>query len=262
MKTNNNKFENVREFWNNRAGLGKWAGSKDIIAKQLEMDAIASYVKDGMNILEIGCGNGITAIEIATRFNVTITAFDYANEMIVSAKHIATKTSCKGTVSFEVGDVLSMPNFRNKFDLIYTERVLINLPDWESQSNAIKGISTLMADGGVYVMCENSQDGLEQINLLRKNVNLEAVVAPWHNCYFNDRDIEQLNISDVILEAVNDYSATYYFLSRVVNACLAAKDGKEPNYDSDINQLALQLPSIGNCGQGRIWLWRKQSINK
>ena len=262
MKVNNDKFEKVREFWNNRAGLGKWAGSKDIIAKQLEMDAIASYINDGMNILEIGCGNGITAIEIARRFNVTITAFDYANEMIDSAKRIATATSCKGKVSFEFGDVLSMPNFKNKFDLIYTERVLINLPDWESQSKAITDILTLVADGGAYVMCENSQDGLEQINLLRKNAHLEAIEAPWHNCYFNDRDIEHLNIPDVTLETVNDYSATYYFLSRVVNAWLAAKDGKEVKYDSDINQLALQLPSIGNCGQGRIWLWRKQSINK
>jgi ubiquinone/menaquinone biosynthesis C-methylase UbiE len=262
MKVNNDNLEKVREFWNNRAGLGQWAGSKDIIAKQLEIDAIASYVKDGMNILEIGCGNGITATEIARRFNVTITAFDYASEMIDSAKRIATETSCKGTVAFEVGDVLSMPNFKNKFDLIYTERVLINLPDWKSQSKAITDISTLIVDGGAYVMCENSQDGLEKINLLRKNVHLEAIAPPWHNRYFNDREIEQLNISSVTLESINDYSATYYFLSRVVNAWLAAKDGKEPNYDSDINQLALQLPSIGNCGQGRIWLWRKKSINK
>ncbi len=262
MKVNNDNLEKVREFWNNRAGLGQCAGSKDIIAKQLEIDAIASYVKDGMNILEIGCGNGITAIEIARRFNVTITAFDYASEMIDSAKRIATETSCKGTVSFEVGDVLSMSNFKNKFDLIYTERALINLPDWESQRKAITDILTLIVDGGAYAMCENSQDGLEKINLLRKNVHLEAIAPPWHNRYFNDREIEQLNIPGVTLEFVNDYSATYYFLSRVINAWLAAKYGKEPNYDSDINQLALQLPSIGNCGQGRIWLWRKKSINK
>lgn len=251
------KFEEVRSYWNDRAGLGAWAGSKDLIAKQLEITAISSYVRDGMNILEIGCGNGITAIELAKLFDVTITAFDYADDMIAAANAFLTGNSLKGSVTFHAGDVLQLPAFNNHFDLIYTERVLINLPDWESQRKAIIGITKLLKPGGVYVMCENSQDGLDQINSLRSSAALGKITPPWHNRYFRDDELSMLTMQDAALESINYYSSTYYFLSRVVNAWVAAQNGEEPKYDAQLNYLALQLPSLGNWGQGRIWLWRK-----
>lgn len=257
MIDNNEKYNEVRTFWNNRAGLGQWAGSRDIIAKQIEIEAIASYVKDGMKILEIGCGNGVTAIELARRFDVDILAFDYAEEMILAAQTMSSSASCKGRINFHTGDVLTMPQYNNKFDLIYTERVLINLQSWEAQRKAISDICGLLPIGGVFVMCENSQDGLDKINTLRRHANLDDIKPPWHNRYFLDFEIDQINITGVILEDINIYSSTYYFLSRVVNAWLAARKGIEPDYDADINQLAMQLPSVGDCGQGRIWLWRK-----
>ena len=57
----------------------------------------------------------------------------------------------------------------------------------------------------------------------------------------------------------NDYSSTYYFLSRVVNAAVAAEAGEDPDYDSFINRLALKLPPMGDMGQGKIWLWRRKA---
>ncbi|CAL61304.1 conserved hypothetical protein, putative SAM-dependent methyltransferases [Herminiimonas arsenicoxydans] len=249
----------VLAFWNSRAGLGQWAGSRDVIAKQLEMAAISTYVKDGMRILEVGCGNGITAIELARQFDVDIIAIDYAEEMITSAKQLAEGHDFKGRLTFQTGDVTALPEFQGAFDLIYTERVLINLPDWESQRSAIKGITDMLAPNGLYVMCENSQDGLDKTNSLRAMVQLPKMDPPWHNRYFRDSELAQFSEPKVTLEGINHYSSTYYFLSRVVNAALASKAGKEPEYDSEVNQLALSLPSMGDIGQGRIWLWRKNS---
>ena len=108
-------------------------------------------------------------------------------------------------------------------------------------------------------MCENSQDGLDKINELRSLVGLPEITPPWHNHYLRDSDIEQSSFPGLKLDAVRHYSSTYYFLSRVVNASLAQKEGKEPEYDAPVNQLALQLPSIGEMGQGRIWQWRALS---
>ena len=254
---NDSNCAEVRNFWNSRAGLGNWAGSRDVVAKQLEIEAIASYVKNGMDVLEIGCGNGITAIELARRYQVNIQAFDYAEEMISAAKMMSATAPCRGNITFQTGDVLNLPDFNKKFDLIYTERVLINLPNWKSQHKAIEDICSLLSHGGVYVMCENSQDGLDKINFLRSRIGLTKIDPPWHNRYFRDCEIAEMKICGVVLEEINNYSSTYYFISRVVNAYLAAKQGVEPAYDADINQLALNLPQIGDCGQGRIWLWRK-----
>jgi ubiquinone/menaquinone biosynthesis C-methylase UbiE len=249
--------ENVRDFWNSRAGLGQWAGSRDVLAKELEIAAIASYVRDGMRVLDMGCGNGITAIELSRRFNLKLTGVDYAEQMVVAARGLADHAGVKGEIEFSVGDVQSLEGMSKRFDLIYTERVLVNLPDWKSQRAALEGITKLLLPGGVYVMCENSQDGLERINELRSNVSLPPVVPPWHNRYLRDAEVAQVDIPGVRLEGINYYSSTYYFLSRVVNAALAAREGKEPDYDAPVNQLARSLPSIGELGQGRIWLWRK-----
>ena len=83
-----------------------------------------------------------------------------------------------------------------------------------------------------------------------------------NNRYFRDAELKEVSFDDIELEGVNHYSSTYYFLSRVVNACLAAQEGKEADYNSAINQLALRLPSIGDLAQGRIWLWRKGKRNR
>jgi ubiquinone/menaquinone biosynthesis C-methylase UbiE len=259
MNSKKKSLSEICNFWNEQALLGFEAGTKDIIAKKLEIQAIASFVANGMRVLDAGCGNGITAVELASRYNIDLIGVDLAKNMIISAKDLARKTTLKGSVKFIVGDVLSLNNVFGKFDLVYTERVLINLLDWNHQKQAIKNILNLLNEGGLYVMCENSQDGLDNMNSLRLNIGLPEIKRPWHNRYLNEAEICSAVFSGAKLKDTINYASTYYFLSRIVNAWLASKDGKEPEYDALINQLALQLPPIGNIGQGRIWLWQKIS---
>jgi ubiquinone/menaquinone biosynthesis C-methylase UbiE len=246
----------VLAFWNSRAGLGKWAGTRDVIAKQLELEAIAGYVRDGMRILEVGCGNGITALELATRFAVQIEAVDFAEEMIKAAQELQSSQKLRGSVRFTVGDIRGLPD--GLYDLIYTERALINLPDWPAQRAAMQSIFSRLKPSGSYLMCENSQNGLDAINDLRSRVGLPAIVPPWHNRYLRDAELSQVPSDEVALDHIKHYSSLYYLLSRVVNASLAAQAGTEPDYESPINKLALLLPSVGELGQGRIWLWKKR----
>ena len=105
-------------------------------------------------------------------------------------------------------------------------------------------------------MCENSQDGLDAINVLRLSVGLPSIIHPWHNRYLYDAEIKK--IKEVQLLDINYYSSTYYFLSRVVNAWQSAQEGKEPDYEAPVNKLALQLPAINKMGQGRIWVWTQK----
>lgn len=251
--------DDVKAFWNSRAGLGQWAGTQDVTAKQLEIEAIASYVRDGMRVLDFGCGNGITAIELARRYKVEVTGIDYAEQMVEAATKLAAGQQLRGTVTFRVGHVEDSAAL-DRYDLIYTERVLINLPDWPAQRTGLTNILNLLADGGLYVMCENSQDGLDKINLLRERIGLPAINPPWHNRYLRDDELNGFDYPSAKLEGVNFYSSTYYFLSRVVNAWQAAQEGREPKYEAPINLLALKLPAIGDLGQGRIWLWRKGNV--
>ncbi len=249
-------------FWNDRSALGTAAGTNDLLAKQLEIEAIASYARSGMRVLDFGCGNGITALELAQRFSVDLLGIDYAEGMISSAVQLADKTELKGKVQFRVGDHTCLAGIQDRFDLVYSERALINLTSWDSQRQTIEDLTTLLKPGGIYVMCENSKDGLDRINELREKLGLPIISPPWHNRYFHDDEIESLLISGVKLDHVNHYSSTYYLLSRVLNAAMAAKEGRDPSYDAPINQLALSLPPLGTWGQGKIWVWRKTDQGK
>lgn len=252
--------ECIREFWNSRAGLGKWAGTQDIIAKEIEVEALAKYVKEGMSVLEAGCGNGVTAIELARRFSIEITGTDFAEDMVHQAQKMLNASSLKGKVKFSVLDILNLDYMENQYDLIYTERVIINLMEWEIQKKAICNIFKLLKPGGAYLMCENSQNGLDEINRLREAVGLDKYSSPWHNRYLREEEIVNMREDNIVLESIDCYSSTYYFLSRVVNAALAHSQGRQPDYEAPINHLSKKLPSIGECSQGKIWVWRKTLI--
>jgi|AGSF01.1.fsa_nt_gi Cyclopropane fatty acid synthase and related methyltransferases len=77
--------ESIKEFWDSRAGLGLWAGTNDVIAKEIEMNAIGRYIKDGIHVLEAGCGNGVSAIHFARQFEINIVGTDFSESMIQEA---------------------------------------------------------------------------------------------------------------------------------------------------------------------------------
>lgn len=252
------KIGKIQSYWNERAALGYIAGSQDKYAKQLEIEAIASYISDGMRILDFGCGNGITAIEIARRYNVQIVGIDYAEKMIIAAKENLNKYgNLKGKIDFLTGDHNTLYSIGAKFDLIYTERTIINLLDWKEQKSAILRIFSLLKTNGKYIMCENSQDGLNKINHFRKCANLNEIIPPWHNRYLVDEEVNKIKFPGIELETINPFSSTYYFISRIINAWMADQEGKEPDYDATINKLGMELPPYGDMAQTKIWVWKK-----
>lgn len=250
--------DKIKNYWNYRSNLGKNAGSGDLIAKMLEMRAMFAYLKDGIRIAEFGCGNGITAIEIAKNFNVELTCFDFSPDMIAAAQSSAKEAGVENSIKFQVADVREHPVINETFDIVITERMIINLSDWDEQSRAIEYLTGLLSPGGRYLMCENSLQGLSGINSLRVAAQLQAISPPWHNVYLDDDKVALLRPSNSHLETIVPYSSTYYFLSRVINAWLAAQEGKDPSYDAPVNQLALLLPSEGNCSQGKLWIWLRE----
>ena len=251
------------EFWESRAVLGPEAGTRDLIAKQLEVEFLCGYVSDGMRILDAGCGNGIAAVELARRARCEVVGFDRSPSMIAAAKQLVTGTAIPdtSTITFCVGDVLAPPRDLGLFDLILTERTLINLSDWAAQCRAIGVLGTHLKPGALYVMIENSHDALDRLNAIRVPLGLAAVAPPAHNRYLREDEVAAARVPGLSLTAVRHFTSTYYFLSRVVNAALAAERGEEPAYDSPINRLALRLPGhlVPNVGQGVAWVWKRQA---
>lgn len=248
-----NTAENVA-LWNSRASLGEKAGTQDLILKELEQRAILAEIPAFLErtgaVLEVGCGRGDTARDVASRRQVYVYAIDSSEAMVAAA-------TAHQWVNFSLGDVMVPP--RGPFDIVYSQRCLINLPSWAAQKGAIDAISSVLVDGGKFIMCEHSQEGLDYINEVRQSWRRPKIERPWHNLYF--RDAELATITSLKLVKCVPFSATYYFLSRILNDKLSEAEGKVPAYDAPINQLALRLP--GDCvdprfAQARLWIWEKR----
>ncbi len=257
------RADDVLALWNKRAALGEEAGTQDLIARQLEVRAIAAHVEDGMLVCEWGCGNGQTAIALSEAFDVLLTAVDFSPDMIEAALKAPVEAGVFERTIFYVADVRAEPEMRPPFDLIYTQRMLINLETWEEQKAAIRYMGTLLKPGGKLVLAENSLDGLKEINRLRDAVGLERILSPWHNRYLSDLDMSfGLDLPDFKAPVVDPYSGTYYFLSRVMNALDAKREGREPEYNAEVNRLALNLPSTRwPCAQGKLWVFEKEGAD-
>jgi ubiquinone/menaquinone biosynthesis C-methylase UbiE len=258
--------EKKLEFWNARAQFGEAAGTNDLPLKAVEMQALSQYVRDGQSVLDIGCGNGLTAFRLLEQFRIDIVGIDFAERMIEEANRLSATQARGKAVRFAVGDVRQLSRVPavagRKFDVVVTERVLINLGSWEEQKLAMRDIVDLLSPDGIYLMCENLEEGLASINQARSAIDLPAIEKPWHNRYLREREVQEIDFAT--LQEYRDISSTYYFLSRIVNAWVAKQNNEEPRYDSPINQLSLRLGGLRNLesagfGQTRLWVWKRKN---
>lgn len=249
----------VLALWNERAALGDMAGTNDMLAKQIEMRAIASHIRPGQKVLDVGCGNGLATFDLAETLAVEIHGVDFSPEMIHQAKMEQERRGLgSAPIRFDVWDIKEIAKLTERYDVVITERVLINLASWEEQKNAIRDLVGLLNSGGRYLMCENFIDGLENLNTMRVKLGLSAIQVPWHNRYLRRSEAGTVDFARKVAE--EDFSSAYYFLSRVVNAWMAKQEGVEPRYDAPVNRLALELcdmPGFSalDIGQTRLWIW-------
>lgn len=248
-------MDDKQAFWDRQAQQGSLSGTRDRYAKELEMQAIARHVSDGMRVLDVGCGDGETLEFLTKKYHLYAYGMDNSKKMVEAARH-------KGLVDIFQCDIRKITkSFGSLFDIIYTQRALINLDSWEEQRQAILDIISLLKPSGTYVMVECFMEGLQEINELRKMLALPEIKPPWHNRYLNYRDevLPFFMEEDLLFDFVS-FSGTYYFMSRVVNAYLAKQCGMEPAYDSTVNYLGKMLPPecVNMKGQVQSWIVRKK----
>lgn len=232
-----------KDYWNSRADATFFSGSNDKFLDSYETNFLIKFIKKkDKYILDIGCGNGLFLKNISKNKNYKkLVGIDYASKMIENARKFRIKNS-----EFYVLDInkcLDLLKFVDvKFDLIYTKRALINLDSNSQQIKAIQNISSLLKKGGRLICCESSQTSLDNINFFRKKFHLKKIIKPWHNVYFKDSLIINMNFKKLKLKSIYPFLSTWYFVSRVINAALAKKLKKNPDNNDFLSKISYQLP--------------------
>jgi ubiquinone/menaquinone biosynthesis C-methylase UbiE len=254
--------QKVKDFWGAEANEHKdsqLATNPDTNYRAFEIEQIIEFVKDGSTVLDIGCGNGYSTILFAKRFpNVKILGIDYSPPMIEHATSALKKhRELMNRVSFRVGDVLDLSSQKDivgKFDQVISERCIINLLTWEKQRQAIIEMKKTLKRSGEIILCENTTQGLDRLNGLRQTLGLFPIQVRWHNRYLDEKELLPFAKKTFKVKLIKNIGSLYYIISRVVYAKLAALQGREPEYSHPINEIARQLPPVGDFSPNYIFL--------
>ena len=211
------KLQQTKDHWES-VGV---ESLRDQNLKELEIARIKQAFEKYMSrmaqrLADFGCGDGYDTVEISTVAHETV-GFDYSEEMLSRA------TSREAPrVSFRPLDLIS-GSISGSFSAAVSKRFLINLGDWEIQSQSLLKIADSLEDDSVFCLLECFVDGLDQLNVYRERLQLSKLTQPFHNTYLDFKTtIKYLEKSFEVLE-VNDFS-TYYFLTRCVSEKLTNDD--------------------------------------
>jgi len=107
------------------------------------------YVKDGDEILDVGCGNGRLTQMTNDQFPMTsYMGVDFSEKLIDIAKEKFENNKIK----FAVGNVLNLDLGERKFDSVFMFAVLNHIPGEELQLRALQNIRKVLKPGGVLTM--------------------------------------------------------------------------------------------------------------
>jgi ubiquinone/menaquinone biosynthesis C-methylase UbiE len=202
---------------------------EDPITRQKEVTVIESFfnlpaIQAFKDVLEIGCGNGYTLNLLRPRFgNYNFTGLDFSEDLL----EIARGRNLPG-VTFEQGDARDLQFEDESFDVIYTERCIINLLSWEEQQLALKEMHRILRKGGYILFMESFTEGYNNLNKARNELGLDSIPMPHHNLYFEkEQFVPFVSKNFEIIEEKDiprNFLSSHYFTARVLHPLLTKGD--------------------------------------
>jgi ubiquinone/menaquinone biosynthesis C-methylase UbiE len=254
----------IKKYWETRASENKnnvAATTNDVYLRELEIRTFCNQLEKtglikGQNVLDIGCGDGYTTLNVARNFpDVEFIGVDYAENMIANAQRsLQTDFQQLKNVKFKVADATNISESfdASSFDVILTDRCLINLKDAAIQYQTIKQICSLLKSTGLYLAIENFVEGNNNLNEARKQMGLNEIPIRWHNLFF--KEDEFIDTVKPWFSSVKfiEFSSAYYFATRVIYSAICKLQNAEPDYLNDIHKISIDLPVYGKFSPIRL----------
>lgn len=229
----------IKEYWEHQGKTHQdshWASWGDNWIIDLEIENISSYIEDGCSVLDMGCGNGYSTFKQYERHNLkNIVGVDFAENMIATANENLKKHNLNN-MRFEQGDVRQINFSDETFDVVYTTRVIINLPTWQEQQKAISECLRVTKKNGFVILSEGFWEPLVLLNSFRLLCGLEPLVEHDFNRYLKKTKLEAFIAELGYNYEINDFSSIYYLGSRLLRELVTDHESYE-GFSNPINKI-------------------------
>lgn len=115
-----------------------------------ELATLARF-KDGMHILDLGCGIGGPARALADEYGCTVIGVDLIESYCATATELTRLVGLQERVEFQQGDIAQLPFTDSSFDGVWSLHSIMNTP---LLSQAIAEIQRVLRSQGVYAFYE------------------------------------------------------------------------------------------------------------
>jgi len=164
---------------------------------KLIADAVRiAELSDTHTILEVGCGNGVTAAFLSQKYGCNVVGIDSSERMIALAAKRAEAERLAYNVKFLVADAVNLPFSDSMFDTIICEAVFSTLVDKEG---AAKEFRRVLRSGGKVLMLDfilrkeiekDLQSQMSFLPCLARTRHLEGYIRLFEQVGFQNSYIE------------------------------------------------------------------------
>jgi SAM-dependent methyltransferase len=103
------------------------------------------HIEDACEVLNVGCGIGVGSAYLARKYDCYVMGVDISEKMIEWSRRRAREEKVEAKVEFRIADVLDLPFKADRFDVVFTESVLIFVED---KTRAIRECVRVTKPGG------------------------------------------------------------------------------------------------------------------
>ena len=153
------------------------------------------HIESAREVLNVGCGIGVGSTYIANMYDCHVVGVDISEKMIEWSRQRAREERIKAKVEFHTADVLDLPFKGGRFDVVFTESLLIFVED---KAQAIRECVRVTKPGGYVGLNEGfwtEQPSPELVALARDAVGpcvptLDTWQALWEASGLQERVVK------------------------------------------------------------------------